>query len=132
MRKLTKYVKNKCVVCRKLNKQVQEQRMGQVMSDRMKPTPPFYYTVVDLFGSFIIKAAVKRRTRGKSFGVIFTCLTIRAVCLDLSESYGTEDFLTTFKRFLCIRGYPHIVHSDNGPQLVAANRELREITKNWD
>ena len=56
----------------------------------------------------------------------------RAIHLELVEGYDTQSFLISFKRFTSIRGYPGYIHSDNGSQLVAANKELREMTKKWD
>lgn len=40
--------------------------------------------------------------------------------------------LTTFKRFVSIRGFPRHIHSDSGTQLVAADKELREMVRQWD
>lgn len=131
-RRIIKSVKKRCVMCRKYYGKVEDQCMGQVSDVRMKPTPPFYHTATDLFGPFTIKDAVKRRTRGKCFGVIYTCLTTRAVHLDIAENYSTEAFLGTFRRFVSIRGYPCTMHSDNGPQLVAANKELRDVSREFD
>ena len=71
-RKIIKSVKSKCVICRMMEGRTEDQRMGQVMEERLKPIPAFYYTALDLFGPFTIRDAVKRRTHGKAFGVIFT------------------------------------------------------------
>ena len=35
----------------------------------------------------------------------------------------------TLKRFVSVRGFPYMMHSDAGPQLVAANKELRDMVK---
>ncbi|XP_064107962.1 uncharacterized protein LOC135216519 [Macrobrachium nipponense] len=99
--------------------------MGQVAQERLRPTPPFYHTSLDLFGPLTIRDTVKRRTYGKAYGVIFNCLVSRAVYVDLAESYDTKGFLTVFQRFLTIRGYPKTIHSDLGSQLVSACKELR-------
>lgn len=40
-------------------------------------------------------------------------------------------FLTTFKRFVS-RGFPRHIYSDSGTQLVAADKELRELIRQWD
>lgn len=98
-RKTIKSVKDKCVVCRKLSKQTEEQCMGQVVSERLKPAPSFYHTAVDLFGPFTIKDTVKRRTRGKVYGVKINCLITRDVYLDLMEGYSGSEFLRTYERF---------------------------------
>ena len=52
--------------------------------------------------------------------------------MDTPDNYSTEAFLGALKRFVSIRGYPNITHCDNGSQLVAANKKLREIGKGLD
>ena len=106
--------------------------MAQLPDERLKPSPPFYHTAVDLFGPFKIKDTVKRRVTAKSYGVIFNCMITRAVYVDLAEGYDTKSFLDSFRRFVSIRGFPRTIHSDGGTQLVAANKELRSMTLNWN
>lgn len=60
------------------------------------------------------------------YGVIFNCLSTRAVHVDLAADYSTDKFLMVLRRFVSIRGYPSKLYSDNGPQLVAANDEYSE------
>ena len=55
-------------------------------------------------------------------------MSTRAVHLDLAADYSTEKFLLVLGRFVSLRGYPAKLYSDNGPQLVAANKELQAIT----
>ena len=131
-RKIIKSVKSSCVTCRKMLNRTENQCMGQVIEERMKPAPPFHHTALDLFGPFTIRDTVKRRTWGKAFGVIFTCLVTRAVHLELAEGYSTTDFLATLRRFTSIRGFPHTLHSDNGTQLVMANKMLKGVVKDWN
>ena len=131
-RKIIKNIKAKCVVCRKLERKIDHQSMGQKLDKQMKPSPAFYHCAVDLFGPFEIKDTVRRRVCAKCFGVIFSCFTTRAVYLDLTEGYSTNEFLNTFRKFVCIRGYPATIHSDNGTQLVSANKQLRDIAKGLD
>ena len=131
-RRLIKTVKRLCVICRKLEAVSVRQSMGQIISERMKPAPPFYYTSLDLFGPFTIRDTVKRRTMTKAYGIIFTCLVTRAVYLDLADSYNTQSFITVFRRFISLRGHPHTIYSDSGTQLVAASKELKMIRQNWD
>ena len=66
------------------------------------------------------------------YGVIFNCLSTRAVHVDLAADYSTNKFLMVLRRFVSIRGYPSKLYSDNGPQLVAANEELMNIVKGWN
>lgn len=131
-RRLIKTVKAQCVISRRLEAVTANQRLGQISSERIKPTPPFYYTALNLFGPFTIRDTVKRGTTGKAYGVIFNCLATRAVYLDLVDSYNTQSFLAAFRRFVSLRGYPHTIHSDSGTQLVAASKELKVIRQTWD
>ena len=106
--------------------------MGQVTEERMKPASPFRHTALDLFGPFTIRDTVKRRIRGKAFEVIFTCLVTRAVHLDIAEGNSTTDFLATLRRRTSIRGFPQTLHSDNGTQLMMANKILKGVVKDWN
>ena len=118
-------------MCKRLDKKLSEQVMGNLPIERLKPAPPWYSTSIDLFGPFTIRDEVKKRTTSKAYGVIFTCLATRAVHLDLAPDYSTEKFLMVQRKFASLRGYPCKIYSDNGPQLVAANRELQSVTKSW-
>ena len=42
------------------------------------------------------------------------------------------EFIQTLRRFFAIRGQPALMLSDNGSQLVGAERKLREMIKGWD
>ena len=132
VRNLIRSIQNKCVTCRKLRKQVVGQIMGQMPDERLSPAPAFTRTALDLFGPFMIKDTVKKRTRGKAYGVIFNCLTTRAVYLDLIEGYSTQAFVDGFRRFISIRGCPTSIYSDCGSQLSSFNRELQEMSQRWD
>ncbi|XP_063446979.1 uncharacterized protein LOC134726470 [Mytilus trossulus] len=132
VRRTIKQIKEKCVTCRKRNKTTLTQQMGKLPSYRLNPSPPFYYCAVDLFGPYTIRDTVKRRTFGKAYGVIFNCLTSRGVYVDLVEGYDKNSFLIALRRFVSIRGYPRMMISDAGTQLVAAGKELKQVVHTWD
>ena len=44
--KLVKATKRNCVICRKMDKKLNEQAMGQLPMDRLKPTPAWYATAL--------------------------------------------------------------------------------------
>ncbi|CAG2245822.1 unnamed protein product [Mytilus edulis] len=106
--------------------------MGMLPIERLQPAPAFYYCAVDLFGPFMIRDTVKKRTHGKAYGVLFNCLTTRAVYVDLAEGYDTSSFIMTLRRFVTVRGYPRKMISDSGSQLVAAGKELQQVVHKWD
>lgn len=123
-RKLIKNVKSRCILCRRIQRVCETQCMRSLPEERLKPAPPFYNTSLDLFGPFHVKAPVKRRTELKVYGITFTCMVCRAVYLDIAEGYDTNHFFKTFRRFVSVRGFPKIVYSDRGTQLVKANKGL--------
>ena len=65
----------------------------------------------------------------KRFGCIFTCLTSRAVHLEVADSLDASSFLNAYRRFVARRGQPETIFSDNGTNFVAGERELREALK---
>ena len=87
--------------------------MAPLPVDKLKSSPPFYVCGIDLFGPFSIKGEVNKRSIEKGYGIIFTCLVIRAVYLDLATDHSTDGFLITFRRFVTIRGYPRIQIEDH-------------------
>ena len=131
-RRVIKRIKRQCIVCLKLFGKPQHQMMGPVSPERLKQSPAFYHTALDMFGPFMIKDTIKRRTKTKAYGVLFTCLASRASYIDLVEGYSTQDFLLALRRFVTLRGYPATIYSDAGSQLAAANKELRDMTKQWN
>ena len=59
--------------------------------------------------------------------------TIQAISEDsLAIDYSTDSFLMVFRRFVCLHGYPKVIFSDNGSQLVRASQELKSVISNID
>nr|XP_049464893.1 uncharacterized protein LOC125907321 [Anopheles coluzzii] len=81
---------------------------------------------VDYFGPFLV--AVGRRVE-KRWGVIFTCLTTRAVHLEIAHSLNTALCIMAIRRFIARRGSPLEIISDRGTNFVGASRELDEALK---
>ena len=64
LRKLLRSIKFKCVVCKKSNELLQQQVMGQLPEERTKPAPGWSYVRLDLFGPYLIRGEVNKRTCG--------------------------------------------------------------------
>ena len=123
--KMVKSLIGKCVPCRRARKKLYSQVMSPLPVERIKPSPPFAFVAVDMFGPFTIKGEVQKRTRGKCYGVLFTCMSCRAVYVDVAKDYSTDAFMQVIRRFASIRGWPTKVFSDPGSQLVGASKELK-------
>ena len=130
--RIAKKIRHNCVPCKKRDAQPSSQVMSPLPISRLKPAPAWTYTGIDLFGPFLVKGEVNKRSSGKCYGIIFTCLLIRAVHLEIAPNYSTDGFLMAFRRFTSIRGFPNKIYSDGGSQLVGASSELKAVHNNLD
>ena len=91
--------------------------------------PPFANCGVDGCGPFYIKQGRKRLKR---WVILFTCLTVRCVHLEVVDSQDTDDFINAFRRFTNRRGSPVNVYSDCGSNFKGAVNELEDLFENLD
>ncbi|XP_061191695.1 uncharacterized protein LOC133199905 [Saccostrea echinata] len=121
---------SKCVICRRYQSPPMHQKMANLPSERLETDdPPFTRVGMDYFGPFELK---RGRSMVKRYGVIFTCLNTRAVHLEVSFSLDTDSCIDAICRFIARRGKPKFIRSDNGTNLVGAEKELREAIKTWN
>ena len=130
--KLSKSVCADCQLCKLIHVKYMDQIMGQMPPARLMPSPPFSTVMLDLFGPYQVRGEVQKRTSGKGWGVIFTDLCCRAVHIEVVFGYDTKSFLLALSRFASIRGWPSVIYSDPGSQLVAASKELQQIWNSID
>ena len=125
-----KYIKERCVTCKRLYGKPLSQKMADLPSERCSPGhAAFQHIGVDCFGPFYVKLG---RAEVKRYGCIYTCFTTRAVHLEVLMGLDTQSFLNGFIRFCARRGYPESVRSDNGTNLVGAKTELAKAFKSLD
>ncbi len=72
------------------------------------------------------------RKHSKRYGCLFTCLTTRAVHIEITQSLDTDSFICALQRFTSRRGRPEKVFSDNGTNLRAGDKELRDSIRQWN
>ncbi|KRX82914.1 hypothetical protein T06_3738 [Trichinella sp. T6] len=84
---------------------------------------PFVMCGMDFFGPFIISRKQKR------WGLIFMCLTTRAIHLEDCVSTNVESFLLALERFIQRRGKPQSIRSDQGTSFVKAAKEQDKSVK---
>ncbi|XP_044766545.1 uncharacterized protein LOC123322644 [Coccinella septempunctata] len=119
-----------CKKCRISKAKPAIPQMGQLATFRL--TPPahaFTYTGIDYFGPLYVTVG---RRREKRWGVIFTCLSIRAVHLEVAHSLSTESTLMAVRRMLARRGQPLQIYSDNGTNFRGSSEELKKAVKEMD
>ena len=129
-RSLVKRTIRNCVKCRRLNAKREEQVMGPFSRARLEAYhPPFTLTGVDLFGPLTVKWG---RGTAKRWGCLFTCVTTRAVYLEVTPSLEADDFIMILPQFISRRGPPKEIWSDRGTNFIGANRELKESIAQWN
>ena len=125
-----KRVLNRCFPCKRRSAQPAPPFMASLPSFRLQHhLPAFTHTGVDYFGP--ISVTIFRR-KVKRWGCIFTCLSSRAVHLEMAYALDTDAFINAMFRFEHRRGTPAAYHSDNGTNFVGADRELAECLKRMD
>ncbi|KAI7804924.1 hypothetical protein IRJ41_023810 [Triplophysa rosa] len=105
-KRLINSVLHKCITCRKLRGKMQEQRMANLPQERLQTCPPFTYVGLDVFGPWCITT---RRTRGgqaesKRWAILFSCMSSRAVHIEVIESMDTSSCINALRRLFAIRG----------------------------
>ena len=90
---------SKCVICKTLCNTCQ-QKMSDLPVERLTVTPPFSYIGLDLFGPFTVKNGRKELKR---YVVIFTCLSCRAIHLEVVNSMDTDCFIQSLRRCIARR-----------------------------
>lgn len=63
---------------------------------------------------------------------LFTCLSTRAVHLEVADGLDADTFLNAFYRFVSRRGEPAEIFSDNGSNFIGSGRDLKEVFKRTD
>ena len=121
--KLAKQICKSCLRCRFLKKLLEDQKMSSLPQELQVPAPP-------LVGPIVVKAMVNKKM--KVWVVIFLCLIVKAVCMELALGYPIKDFLIAYHSFISLRGNPSFVHSDRGSQLVTAQKNISEDLPKFD
>ena len=129
-RKVVKSALRLCITCRKINGRLCSQKMADLPDTRMAMGDvPFAHAGVDCFGPFLVK---RGRSMVKRYGCVFTCLTMRAVHVEVLDSLDTDSFVNAVRRFIARRGKPISITSDNGGNFVKGNKELSAGLKELD
>nr|XP_039268783.1 uncharacterized protein LOC120343830 [Styela clava] len=119
-----------CVSCRKRNARPGKQFMADLPSCRLKSDEPvFSHVGVDLFGHFLVRQG---RSDVKRWGCVFSCMTTRAVHIEVVNSLSADSFICALRRFIARRGHCTHIYSDNAGNFVLAEKILENSLKIWN
>lgn len=80
---------------------------------------PFTFTGIDYFGPLYVTVG---RRKEKRWGALFTCLTLRAVHIEIAYSLDTSSCVMCINKFMARRGIPREIYTDNGTNFKAASK----------
>lgn len=100
---------------------------GDLPAERLQHyQPAFTCTGVDYFGP--INITIGRRVE-KRWVALYTCLTTRAVHLEIAASLSADSMILTLRRMIARRGTPKVLYSDNGTNFIGADKELKKAAE---
>ena len=121
---------NECFSCRIRQAPAMRQKMSDLTEDRLVPCKrPFTYVGVDCFGPSLVR---RGRSNAKQYSLLFTCLSIRAIHIEIAYSLDTESFINALRKFVSRRGTPEEIRSDNGGSFVKGEKKLGEAMEGWN
>ncbi|XP_037809650.1 uncharacterized protein LOC119602292 isoform X1 [Lucilia sericata] len=130
IRSVINKVQTKCCICKIRKSKPSQPIMGPLPIDRVTPfLRPFSYTGLDYFGPVEVTI---RRQREKRWIALFTCLTVRAVHLEIATNLSSDACLMCIRNFANRRGVPIQIRSDNGTNFVGLQKELHGERNFWD
>jgi hypothetical protein len=129
LRACVKKAEKRCMECKIRSANPKPPRMGDLPAARLTPfVPPFTFTGMDLFGPVEV---IVGRSRQKRWVVLYTCLTTRAIHLEIVRDLSTDSCILAFRCFRSIRPTPQKIYCDNGTNFVGMQRELTKCWKEW-
>lgn len=121
IRQVVRRIIGKCQVCKNRRARPKHPFMGNLPVDRLEPyIRPFSYVGLDYAGPFHV--AIGRR-REKRWIALFTCLTVRAVHMEVAKDLSSDATILCLSNFIHRRGVPVRIRSDRGTNFVGAKSE---------
>ena len=132
-RRVVKNLVETCPECRRtFSRRMSGQRMAPLPKSRLLSTLRAFERVGTDFGGPYLTKQGRGKVRAKRYLCLFTCLTTRAVHLEMAYALDTDSFINAFVRMTSRRGTPNYVISDNGTNYIGAERELRGLIEGLD
>lgn len=121
---VNRIIKENCMACRiKMCKPVVPM-MGDLPSLRLDAySHPFKNTIVDVCGPFTV---VVGRSRAKRWLFVATCLTTRAIHIEILFSLSGNSAILALNNLIHIRGKPDVIYSDMGTNFIGGYKEIQE------
>ena len=129
-RRCVQKVLKKCVNCKKVSgKNFSVPKSPCLPSFRVvRPVKPFAGVGLDFLGPFYCRETPKSKPY-KTWYILFTCGSTRAIHLEATKSRKIDDFLNALSRFISSQGIPESFISDHEKSFEKASESLDQIAK---
>ncbi|XP_045506279.1 uncharacterized protein LOC123702546 [Colias croceus] len=130
VRPTVKAVAKECSTCRIKKATPTMPNFGDLPAERTEAfVRPFTNCGLDYFGPMTVTIG---RRREKRWGALFTCLSTRAVHIELVGALTTDSAIMAMRRMAARRGWPRVMYSDNATNFRGADTELRRAIEVWE
>ena len=96
--------------------------MMNLPKHRVNLVKPFQHTGVDFTGHLWV---INEGEVVKMYILLFTCLNVRAVHIELVPDMATHQFVLAFTRFTNVYGIPSHLYSDDAKSFIAGGETLQ-------
>ena len=125
IRQAVKNVISPCMMCKRFNSlSFKYPKVTNLPKHRVNFIKPFQHTGIDYTGHIFVKDSKGYK---KMYLLIFTCLNIRAVHIELLPDMDTQSLVLAIIRFTNIYGVPSHLYSDNARSFIAGCDVMKEI-----
>jgi len=117
-----------CALCKRRNSKPVRERWAPLPAERVDSGPirPFDSVGIDYVGPLQCQSK-------KCYIVLFTCLRVRAIHLELVESLESKEFISAFHRFVARRGIPSCLFTDNAKTFKGSETDIiNEFRLRWN
>ena len=125
IRQAVKNVISHCILCKRFNNlSFKYPKVTNLPKHRVNFIKPFKHTGIDYTSHVWVKDGKGLK---KYYLLIFTCLNVRAIHIELIEDMSTHSLILALIRFCNIFGTPSHIYSDNAKSFVAGVNFLHEV-----
>ena len=113
------------MICKKFNTlSYNYPKMTDLPRDRVNLVRPYLIIGVDYTGFILVKVGEQEV---KYYLLILTCLSTRAIHLELIPDQSAEQFVLALVRFCNVYGIPEAIYSDNALSFTSGALVMREV-----
>lgn len=123
-----------CVICKRLRGTMMTQHMANLLPDRMETSPQFSNVGLDVFEPWEISTGRLRggSVNAKRWGLIFTCLSSRAIQIKILETMDASSFTCAVRCFFALHGPVMKFRCDHGTNFVGGKSQLHDALLEMD